>query len=1560
MPNFTTLRDRDAWNTFRGYVYQVHLTIERWLDLQPEQSLELERGEDIDIVDITSHPSTGTSEERQRVLEQVKHREESITLRKPEAITAIACFLEHQKNNIGAILRFRYTTNVKEGQERPSPMPNGISAIAAWKQIWQGSLPGTVRNAALEGIRTILENAKQPDKLHDQTWLIFCDFRKNASDDQLLDLIRHFEWNTEAPKASSLSLKLQERLIERQQAIDHIQAEQQYQKLFVYLFKILCEPGIKKLTVKKLIEQLSDTLSESDHQLLKDVVNWVHALEEGMEALEQKLSQNNEEILLIKEKLLCLDREQAEPYIGQEVADCVEQLLQDYTKLFVGRETTVKQLDEFLTQKRTRILTLIAPAGFGKTALLANWVASRKGDGCFVLYHFFSQRYDITRSFSAAYRNLLRQLYDYHEPSDRQIPNNEDELRDKLYRLIKEYSERDGRPLVIVLDALDEADPPFKQFLPLLPENVFLIASARAEEGQEPEYLRGWTDNSQSLHLDRLCREAIAQWLRKTPELAAFAEDSYFVAQLDEITQGFPLYLRYLTDELSHAAKQGQNVYKVLTQTPKGFERYVEQQLKHLDKLDLPDERWQFFALLAVAKGGLEKEDVKALTGMRDRQLRQLNQSWQVTRWMRITEGKLYAFAHPLLATTFATRLGDDADDALQVLIKYCAKWQEYQSPYALRHYAEHLRDVEEWEKLYAIAHNEDFAITQRKHLPNEPDLPLKMVQIALLSAADRDNAGAMAEFLLLHAQRVGQITAQESPLEALRSGSLERALTLANLYEPERCVLWYLLLVWELKDMGRLEEAQATLEQLHNKKLPRLSEWWEGDYGACILVYIFDINEEAFTNLHNLLLEDRDRFSLCHHLVTKAHFSHALKVTQMINSDLERARALEKVAVAQAQAGKLAEAYETAQKITYKLRWNKLEWERALKAIAIAYAQAGEFTTALEKIISLEYEREEALAEIGKVQAQARDFQAALEAVRNTQDKLAFVLVEIAKVQVQDGKKDAALESLALAEEAAQPIKSEWQRILVLGEIAKAKAQVGEHELALATFFTQTWEITQSADSQKQLVSVLAEVGQALIQAGKSELVSATFTKMWDRVKTIEPEEKQISVLGEIARVQVQLEEAEMALNTLTIALEIAVKIKDTSQRDEALRTIAIVLAQAGNIEQALEIAQKINGEVFKAWALLGIADGQTKVGKYEVARTVIAINLKTNNRISKEKQQDLKLAIIVPMLAEIGKFKEARKQVYKIENKAQKVLTMTLIANLQVQTGQRDAALATLTNALEIARAMKDKEPIVWALKLVAVAFTKSEEIKAAIEITKEIFDKTTQAEALKSIAIIQVQAGDFDKALETLDKIDRERTTGEAFLLAKTTVMARAKKFDAALDTAKEMTNKSTWSDAMCQIAVSRAEAKEFDAALETVQKINKENQQAIVLGYIAAEQAKAGDIKAAQSTFDKAFGKARQVGQELERAIALEAIAEAQVAAGFALHAVKTADTILINRSEHLPAIAHAFVETGEQENFKKLLIPCAYYLNAAYQMCRHLARLYPEKAEEIAKVVSELN
>ncbi|MGB0383607.1 MAG: AAA family ATPase [Ardenticatenaceae bacterium] len=400
-------------------------------------------------------------------------------------------------------------------------------------------------------------------------------------------------------------------------------------------------------------------------------------------------------------------------YAGRDIAARVDDLIAEYTALFVGREHSFRQLDEFIAHQSSGFMLITAPAGFGKSALLANWVTRQPQalNWSFVVAHFFKQSHGTNR-LTDGLRNVIRQLYIYHQLEDEPLPSNIDSLRDILRTLLSDYASRADEPLVIVLDGLDEMERAHQPFLSprlfrRLPDNLFVIASARAAADESPLYLDHWQENIIPLHLERLPNVAIQTWLRQAGkgELAAFAEEERFVAQVEQITDGLPLYLRHLTEELIEGVKQNQDIRPILARTPPGFKQYVGQQLGQLDELELPDQRWQFFALLTVTKGALEYDEIKALTNMRDRDLRQMRQTWQVTRWLRVTgetKTALYTFAHPLLATAFAQAVGDDAEDALQKLMDWCAQWQQHKSPYALRHYAEHLANAPS-EAFYAL-----------------------------------------------------------------------------------------------------------------------------------------------------------------------------------------------------------------------------------------------------------------------------------------------------------------------------------------------------------------------------------------------------------------------------------------------------------------------------------------------------------------------------------------------------------------------------------------------------------------------------------------------------------------------------------------------------------------------------------------------------------------------------------------------------------------------------------------------------------------------------------------
>jgi hypothetical protein len=123
----------------------------------------------------------------------------------------------------------------------------------------------------------------------------------------------------------------------------------------------------------------------------------------------------------------------------------------------------------------------------------------------------------------------------------------------------------------------------------------------------------------------------------------------------------------------------------------------------------------------------------------------------------------------------------------------------------------------------------------------------------------------------------------QESPLDALRKGNLEQAWSLADLFDSERCMLWYLLLAWELKDKDRFSEAGATLKRWQAKELRDLYwmepslRWMESPLRwmkSPLLAYVFDFSENAFTPLDQMPLSDYHRRALCTYLVFEKRFA--------------------------------------------------------------------------------------------------------------------------------------------------------------------------------------------------------------------------------------------------------------------------------------------------------------------------------------------------------------------------------------------------------------------------------------------------------------------------------------------------------------------------------------------------------------------------------------------------------------------------------------------------------------------------------------------------------------
>jgi tetratricopeptide (TPR) repeat protein len=153
-----------------------------------------------------------------------------------------------------------------------------------------------------------------------------------------------------------------------------------------------------------------------------------------------------------------------------------------------------------------------------------------------------------------------------------------------------------------------------------------------------------------------------------------------------------------------------------------------------------------------------------------------------------------------------------------------------------------------------------------------------------------------------------------------------------------------------------------------------------------------------------------------------------------------------------------------------------------------------------------------------------------------------------------------------------------------------------------------------------------------------------------------------------------------------------------------------------------------------------------------------------------------------------------------------------------------------------------------------------------------------------------------------------------------------------------------------------AGEKERAKEvLEHALKVAGRIELAGSKAEVLAEIAAGLAQAGERERAKKVLEHALKGAEEIEEARDNALALMKIAGKLARAGWEQEAVKVAKAIPTER-KCLPEIAEVLVEAGDKERFKQLLLPCAYYLDAAYRMCGLLARLYPEQAGAVADIV----
>jgi hypothetical protein len=348
-------RDRDAWATIRGFVFQVTQTVLRWIELGPQDALELERGEDIDLC--CNAVSSTADAQAMRLLEQLKHRESRISLRSPAVAEFLANACEHRAVNVGMQLRFRLVSTASPALEKPTPLSPRVPAIAKWMEVTASPL---IDAKAVEAIRGLLSAVDKPNRFPDDVWARYQGFLKATTPTQFLDFMRQVEWALEQGEVEEVRQRAQAELVARRLA-DAASAEGHYKRLFFEVFERLSRPGLKRITLEELTRSLATPLDPSSEARFAALGLRLTLYQERLSEAEATLATHSEQI----RKLAEAQGPQVRLSVGSE------QQGYDEAPPLVARRARreAAKIDVIRRLTSHQIVVLTGEPGYGKTQL---------------------------------------------------------------------------------------------------------------------------------------------------------------------------------------------------------------------------------------------------------------------------------------------------------------------------------------------------------------------------------------------------------------------------------------------------------------------------------------------------------------------------------------------------------------------------------------------------------------------------------------------------------------------------------------------------------------------------------------------------------------------------------------------------------------------------------------------------------------------------------------------------------------------------------------------------------------------------------------------------------------------------------------------------------------------------------------------------------------------------------------------------------------------------------------------------------------------------------------
>jgi hypothetical protein len=502
--------------------------------------------------------------------------------------------------------------------------------------------------------------------------------------------------------------------------------------------------------------------------------------------------------------------------VARPVGDFVRVFDLDAADDFVGRQAVFDQLDAFVGQYRAGYFEIVGAAGLGKTAL-ASEIARRHDAVAFLASAGNTHRPDqFLEHVSAAL--IVRYGLGYAT-----LPVRAGDDVTFLGQILRESVERAGGSIWVVVDALDEADPPPAGANPLLlptrlPAGVYMVVTRRTGQlvtspsTPVQRYTLRWNDPLQTADLVAFVRARVAGDRRIVEALASGnppVSPEAFVARLVEAGEGNFMYASYV---LADVAERGPEAPPLdLGDLPPSLQGWYEQFWERMSAPQTQDwEAWAGLYQPVLERLAVAREAVTAdwLGAQVDRPAGEVR-SRVLEPWSRVlSRGRRddWRLVHRTFGEYLEGRL--DLQEADRTVAEFYVgqRWGQFDQwdAYGLRHTATHLAaaaDRTAGQQRHDLIAQLARLVTERgfqqAHLAalRDPTLLRRDLELAHRLAAKDDHQDAT--FLLVPVALTQvlfhrQVLRPEAMFDAARDGDVQHAERLLDLFSGEIDADWH------------------------------------------------------------------------------------------------------------------------------------------------------------------------------------------------------------------------------------------------------------------------------------------------------------------------------------------------------------------------------------------------------------------------------------------------------------------------------------------------------------------------------------------------------------------------------------------------------------------------------------------------------------------------------------------------------------------------------------------------------------------------------------------------